>query len=290
MICDGTLGAAGHTRALLEAADLRVVGFDRDASALELAKSRLGALAARVQFVHASFEEMPQHLERLGIGAVDGILLDLGVSSMQLDQAERGFSFRNAGPIDMRMDPSQGQNALELLEELAEDELADILWRYGEERASRRIARALKDAALKGLLLTTLDLANVVANSMPGALRRKSKIHPATRTFQALRIAVNRELEQLEKFLDFFPRLLAPKGRCAVISFHSLEDRLVKRCFRDLAKCSNLPPDLAKKAGERVHPICTPITRKPVVANDDEIKHNPRARSAKLRVCEKAAA
>ncbi len=286
---DGTLGAGGHTRLLLEksAPDGQVIGIDRDTTALALAKERLGPLAERVRFVHGSFENIPQHLGELGVDKVDGILLDLGVSSMQLDQDARGFSFTREGPIDMRMDTSTGETALELLERVSEKELATILFEYGEERFSRRIAGRIKEAVAEGTLDSTLALADLISGCIPNKLKHKSRIHPATRSFQGLRIAVNRELEQLETFLEFFPSLLAPGGRCAVISFHSLEDRLVKRRFRDLAKVSNLPPDLARKAGERVHPICLPITRKPIIAKDEETAVNARSRSAKLRGCTK---
>ncbi|MCP4447495.1 MAG: 16S rRNA (cytosine(1402)-N(4))-methyltransferase RsmH [Myxococcales bacterium] len=287
--CDGTLGAGGHTWQLLAASapDGRVVGVDRDQLAQRTAKERLGADADRVDFVHGSFEDMDKHLAGLGIEKVDGILLDLGVSSMQLDRRERGFSFGKEGPVDMRMDPSQGETALELIERLPEAELARVVWEYGEERLSRRIAKRLKNDAADNKLTSTLVLADSVSACIPAKLKHKSRIHPATRTFQALRIAVNRELEQLERFLEIFVDLLAPGGRCAIISFHSLEDRMVKRCFRELAKTSNLPPDLARKAGERVHPICLPITRKPIIATEEEIQNNARSRSAKLRACKK---
>lgn len=287
---DGTLGAGGHTRLLLEksAPDGQVIGVDRDEIALALAKERLGPLAERVRFVHGSFENIPEHLSDLGVDKVDGILLDLGVSSMQLDTDHRGFSFTREGPVDMRMDTSSGETALELMERVSEKELATILFEYGEERFSRRIAGRIKEHLIEGSFDSTLELANLIARCIPGKLKAKSRIHPATRSFQALRIAVNRELDQLERFLEFFPDLLAPEGRCAVISFHSLEDRLVKRRIRDLAKVSNLPPDLARKAGERVHPICTPLTRKPIIAKDEETADNARSRSAKLRACVKA--
>jgi 16S rRNA (cytosine1402-N4)-methyltransferase len=290
--CDGTLGAGGHTARILDesAPDGRVIGVDRDRLALDTARERLGDRARRVDFVHGSFEAMDEHLRGLGIDKVDGLLLDLGVSSMQLDLSERGFSFMQNGPIDMRMDPSRGETALELIARIDERELMLILRDYGEERFSKRIAERLKSDAREGKLRTTLDLADAVAACIPGKLKQKSRIHPATRTFQALRIAVNRELDQLERFLSIFDQLLVPGGRCAIISFHSLEDRMVKRCFRDLAKTSSLPPDLARRAGERVDPICLPLSRKPIVARDEEILVNPRSRSAKLRACEKFAA
>jgi 16S rRNA (cytosine1402-N4)-methyltransferase len=258
-----------------------------------LAKERLhktAANAGRVRFVHGAFEDVDSHLQNLGESQVDGFLLDLGVSSMQLDIKERGFSFNQDGPIDMRMDRSKGETALDLIRRVDEPTLAGILRDYGEERFSKRIAERLKNDAKAGLLTSTLVLADAVSACIPARLKAKSKIHPATRTFQALRIAVNRELDQLQRFLEIFADLLAPGGRCVIISFHSLEDRMVKRRFRDLAKTSNLPPKLALEAGERVHPICVPLTRKPVVASEEEIKTNSRSRSAKLRACEKVAA
>lgn len=290
--CDGTLGAGGHTAQILalSAPDGRVIGVDRDPLALATTRARLGEDAARVDFVHGSFEGVDEHLAALGIDMVDGLLLDLGVSSMQIDQRERGFSFMKEGPIDMRMDPSQGESALELIARSDPRDLMIILRDYGEERFAKRIAERLKADVRDGKLRTTLDLADAVSACIPGKLKQKSRIHPATRTFQALRIAVNRELDQLERFLSIFDKLLVPGGRCAIISFHSLEDRMVKRCFRDLAKTSNLPPDLARRAGERVDPICVPLTRKPVLAREEEILINSRSRSAKLRACQKFAA
>ena len=289
--CDCTLGAGGHSRELLDAVapDGRVIGIDRDASALELASERIGA-NERMTYVHGPFDRIDEHLRDLGLTKVDGFLLDLGVSSMQLDRAERGFSFAKDGPIDMRMDPSRGETALELIRRCDERELGRILRDYGEERFYKRIAQRLKNDAREGLLSSSLALADAVASCIPAQMKRKSKIHPATRTFQALRIAVNCELDQLARFLEIFADLLAPGGRCAIISFHSLEDRMVKRRFRDLAKTSSLPPDLAIQAGERVDPICIPLTRKPIVASEAEMRENPRSRSAKLRACEKVAA
>jgi 16S rRNA (cytosine1402-N4)-methyltransferase len=206
---------------------------------------------------------------------------------MQLDNADRGFSFNKVGPGDRRMDTSRGQTALDLIRQLTVDELITVLKEWGEERFAVRIARRLKDDVRDGKIGNTLELADAVAAVIPGKAKRLMRIHPATKTFQALRIAVNRELEELEQFLASFPALLRHGGRCVIISFHSLEDRLVKRCFRDLAWSSSLPPDLARQAGERVDPVCKVLTRKPVFADDDEIEGNPRARSARLRACEK---
>lgn len=287
--CDGTLGRGGHTRALLEASapDGRVIAVDRDPDAIADVAELCTGMGDRLLLVHGRFGELPSILERLGIEAVDGILLDLGVSSPQLDVAARGFSFTREGPIDMRMDPTQGPTALELIRDLPQPELAAILRELGEERLHQRISRRLKEAVQAGELQTTLDLAKVVASCFSGGDLRKLHVHPATRTFQALRIAVNRELDELTTFLAAFPELLKPGGRCVIISFHSLEDRLVKRRFRELAWTSSLPPAIAAAHGERVHPVCTPLTRKAVFADDDETDDNPRARSARLRACQR---
>lgn len=287
--CDGTLGGAGHaSRTLADAApDGRLIGIDRDPSALEAARARLADAGERVTLVHDTFGNVAQVLATLGVAGVDGFTLDLGPSSPQFDHADRGFSFANAGPIDMRMDPTSGETALALIRRLSAQDLAQVIREYGEEKYSRRVASAIKDADDDDSLATTVDLATVIEAAIPAPAKWRMKIHPATRTFQALRIAVNRELDQLAQFLEDFPDLLNPGGRCVIISFHSLEDRLVKRRFRDLAWSSSLPPDLAVKAGERVHPIVKVVTRKPVFATDDEVKSNPRARSARLRACAK---
>jgi 16S rRNA (cytosine1402-N4)-methyltransferase len=288
---DGTLGAAGHAGALLSRApQATLIGVDRDPAALAESRAVLAAFGERVRVVHGEYGELPAILAAEGISQVDGILLDLGVSSPQLDVAERGFSFTRPGPLDMRMDPTSGATALELLRDTFVDDLADLLFSFGEERHARKIARLIKEALDADRLHTTTDLANLAARAIPMIEQRKSKIHPATRTFQALRIAVNGELEQLERLLAGFPDLLAPGGRCAIISFHSLEDRLVKNRFRDLAWTTSLPPHLAERVGERVLPVCTLVTRKAVVAGDAEVARNPRARSARLRVCERTTA
>ena len=266
------------------------MGIDRDPMAIAASRELLAPFGTRVRLVHGTYDEMPRILGELGLGPVDGILLDLGVSSPQLDRAERGFSFARPGPLDMRMDPTQGATALELMRDASPDELADVLYTLGEERHSKKIARLIKEALAADRLHTTTDLAHVVARAIPTIEQRKSKIHPATRTFQALRIAVNGELDQLERFLVSFPDLLAPGGRCAIISFHSLEDRLVKTRFRDLAWSSSLPPQLAARAAERVEPVCELVSRKAIVASDDEIAANPRSRSARLRICERTEA
>jgi 16S rRNA (cytosine1402-N4)-methyltransferase len=286
---DGTLGGGGHARLILEncGPDGRLVGVDRDPAALEAARANLAEFGERVTLVHGTFAELPTILPAVGLPQVDGVLVDLGVSSHQFDTAERGFSFRAEGALDMRMDPGAGETALELLRRLHVDELIGILKDYGEEKFAGRIARAIKEAVDADRLHTTTELAALCARAVPAAEVRRMRIDPATRTFQALRIAVNREIEQLETFLAAFPELLKPGGRCLVISFHSLEDRPVKERFRELEWTSRLPPDLADKAGERIHPICTTLTRKPVVASEAETARNPRARSAKLRACQK---
>ena len=288
---DGTLGGAGHAGAVLaRAPQASLIGIDRDPTALAAAAQALAAYGDRAQLVHGEYGDLVGILRACGIAQVDGILLDLGVSSPQLDVAERGFSFARPGPLDMRMDPTQGQTALELIRHTFVDDLADVLFSYGEERHAKKIARLIKEALDADQLHTTTDLAAVVARGVPIIEQRKSKIHPATRTFQALRIAVNEELDQLERFLAGFVDLLAPGGRCAIISFHSLEDRLVKQRFRELAWTSSLPRHLAERAGERVEPVCELVTRKAVVASEAEIAANARSRSARLRVCERTAA
>jgi 16S rRNA (cytosine1402-N4)-methyltransferase len=259
---DATLGAAGHTVALLEAEPrARILGLDRDPSAIAAAEERLAPVADRVMLVRATFSRVRETLEALGVRGVDGLVADLGVSSPQLDQAHRGMSFGKEGPIDMRMDPEEGETALELIERLSDDELADVLYQYGEERRSRRIARSIKKAFAAKELVTTLDLRRAIVRAVGPA--RVGGVDPATRTFQALRIAVNRELEELEQLLGALSGVVKEGGTAAVISFHSLEDRLVKRAF--------------------VPPAWRPLTKKPVMASDEEHARNPRARSAKLR-------
>ena len=280
---DCTVGGAGHSSQLVG----RLIGIDRDPAALEASRARLGN---RATLVHGEFGDIRSILAGLSIERVDGFVIDLGVSSPQLDQAERGFSFTKPGPLDMRMDPTRGQTALELLRELDVAALAEILDELGEERYAKRIARLIKEAIREDRIHTTTELAAVVAQGIPLAEQRMSKIHPATRTFQALRIAVNAELDQLARFLAAFPDLLAPGGRCVIISFHSLEDRLVKNAFRDLTWTSSLPARLAVEAGERFEPVVELLTRKAVFASDDEIARNPRARSARLRACKRTAA
>jgi 16S rRNA (cytosine1402-N4)-methyltransferase len=275
--CDATLGGGGHAERILEASspDGRLVGIDRDPSALDAARARLERFGDRVTLVHGTFGEAGEILGRLGVVPIDGFMLDVGVSSPQLDRAERGFSFQREGPLDMRMDPTRGETARALIERVSVDELADLIRRYGEERYAGRIARAIKQAAPE----TTTELAAVIARAVPTRERSKD---PATRTFQALRIVVNDELGQLERFLQDFPTLLKSGGRVVVIAFHSLEDSLVKDRFRELAKEPNVPPDLVEKMGLKQAELEL-LTRKPVWASDEENARNPRARSARLR-------
>ena len=277
---DGTLGAGGHAYGLLEASapDGRLIGFDRDPDALNIARERLAPFGDRVVFRQASYINMEAVVEELGWGSVDGILLDLGVSSMQFDRSERGFSFREDAPLDMRFDPSQGETAADLVNTLSEAELADILYRYGEERRSRAVARAIVRSRP---VSTTGQLAKIVAGVTGGG-----KVHPATRTFQALRIATNRELEAVESVLPQAVRLLSPGGRLAVISFHSLEDRIVKQYFRQESRDCICPSDqLICTCGHVA--VIEEVQRKPIRPGLAEVEANPRARSALLRVAEK---
>jgi 16S rRNA (cytosine1402-N4)-methyltransferase len=283
LLLDGTLGGGGHSLLFLERG-ARVIGIDKDPRALAAAKARLARFGEAFRAVRADFRDAKNVLDALGLAAIDGALVDLGVSSPQLDAPERGFSFSRAGPLDMRMG-DEGEPLRDLLRRIDERELARILREYGEEPFARPIARAMKRAVDAGEALDTRHLAELVA----GAIPRKAwprKIHPATRTFQALRIAVNDELGALAAWLEALPAVLAPGGRAAAISFHSLEDRMVKEKFRALTQACTCPPDLpicacgAKAAFSRV-------TRKAVVAGEAEVAANPRARSAKLRVVEK---
>lgn len=267
---DGTLGLAGHSEAILRRSspDGQLIAFDWDEEALRLARERLALFGKRVTVLRRNFAEIAEALAGLAVARVDGILVDVGISSLQLDRGGRGFSFQRDEPLDMRMDSRCGRSAAGLLAAASEAELADIFFYYGEERQARRIARAIVEARTKSPLGTSRELAELVALAIPKRFH-PPKIHVATKVFQALRIAVNGELENLARFLADAPTLLNPGGRLAVISFHSLEDRLVKRAFRVGSH------GLIEKTK---HPIC---------AGDDEIARNPRARSARLRVAEK---
>jgi 16S rRNA (cytosine1402-N4)-methyltransferase len=269
LFVDATLGGGGHSEALLEASapDGRVIGIDRDPAALVAAGERLARFGDRVRLVHGTFGEMARVVRELGETAVDGIIADLGVSSPQLDRDERGFSFLRSGPLDMRMNP-EDEPLSELLARLSVDELANVLYELGDERKSRPIARSIKAALELGELHTTEDLRRTVVRVLGP---KRSGIDPATRTFQALRMAVNAELPQLESLLATGPDLLVPAGRMAIISFHSGEDRLVKHAFRD-------------------DPRLRPLVKRPIEASEEEAARNPRARSAKLRISERVSA
>ncbi|MEI7849428.1 MAG: 16S rRNA (cytosine(1402)-N(4))-methyltransferase RsmH, partial [Chloroflexota bacterium] len=275
------LGAGGHSSVLLDECGPKgeLLGLDLDPQALEIARTKLEIYGNRAHIVQASYTTMQTEARELGWAAVDGILLDFGVSSMQLDTPERGFSFLRDGPLDMRFSPLATQSAADLVNTLQEEELADIIFRYGEERNSRKIARAIINSRP---IQTTGELADLILKNFG----KKERIHPATRTFQALRIAVNNELESIETVIPMAVALLKPGGRLAIISFHSLEDRLVKEYYRHESVDCICPPR---------QPICTcqhkaslkEINRKPIEADDIEKQSNSRARSAKLRIAEK---
>ncbi|MFM7412337.1 MAG: 16S rRNA (cytosine(1402)-N(4))-methyltransferase RsmH [Planctomycetota bacterium] len=263
-VVDGTLGGGGHTRLLLDAVGPggRVIALDRDPAAIERGARELAGRPIR--FAQANFCDLPEALDALGIDRVDRVLLDVGLSSDQLADDTRGFSFDSDGPLDLRFDPTEGEPAWRMVNRLRPETLADIIYEFGEERFSRRIARRIADVREREPIRTSRDLARVVAAAVP---RQKPppRIHPATRTFQALRIAVNQELAVLETLLESSPAWLLPGGRLAIISFHSLEDRLVKHAFKD-------------------NPALGVITKKPIIASPEEVAANPRARSAKFRV------
>ncbi len=279
---DATVGAGGHARGILEKSspDGCLLGFDLDPQALEIASQRLSDYSGRFTLIHASYTTLQDQLHAAGWESAQGIVIDLGVSSMQLDRPEKGFSFLKDGPLDMRFNPDQGQTAADLVNTLEETKLAGLIYRYGEEKQSRRIARAI---CQNRPFSRTQELAAVIARA---AGKQAEKIHPATRTFQALRIAVNGELDGLETFLPQAVRALSSSARLAVISFHSLEDRIVKQFFRKESTDCLCPP---------AQPVCTcghkaiikEINRRPILADEAEVKENPRARSARLRVVEK---
>ena len=260
---DATAGAGGHSEALLEAAsEVRVIAFDRDPLAVTRTRERLSRFGSRAQVVHLEFAEIESWMRERSIPAVAGLVADLGLSSPQLSEAKRGMSFRLDGPIDMRMDPTRGETALDIIERSSQDELADIIYEYGGERRSRRVARCLKQALEAEKLGSTFELRKAVVRAV--GPHRVGGIDPATKTFQALRIAVNRELDQLDALLEALPAIVAPGGVAAFISFHSLEDRKVKQAFLDSTRFERL-------------------SKKPLVAGSLELEENPRSRSAKLR-------
>jgi 16S rRNA (cytosine1402-N4)-methyltransferase len=275
LFVDCTVGLGGHSKALLEAGATRVIGLDRDIEALAAARITLAPWADRVELVHADYRSLDDVLDRRGVGTIDGALTDLGVSSLQLDSPGRGFSFQRDEPLDMRMDTTTGETAAEIVAHASERDLADGIYAYGEERFSRRIARAIVEARGHEPILTTGRLATIARRAVPR--RGYHRIDAATRTFQALRIWVNRELEGLDRFIEVVARRLREGARLVVISFHSLEDRIAKHTLRALEQRHE--PDSAMKV----------LTKKPVMANEHELQRNPRARSAKLRAAERVA-
>ncbi len=283
---DGTLGGAGHSsRIAAELTTGRLIGIDRDNVALEAAAERLRPFEDRVTLVHANFCDMDQALQGLGIDKVDGILLDLGVSSPQLDDGQRGFSYMTDAPLDMRMNGEDTRDARQIVNTWSYEELKRILYDYGEERFAPRIAAAICRRREQAPIETTLELVDVIKSAMPASALRE-KQHPAKRSFQAIRIAVNDELGAVETVMKKAVPLLNPGGRLAVITFHSLEDRIVKNAMAEAAKGCTCPPSFpvcvcGKKPQVRI------VTRKPIVSGEEELERNPRARSAKLRICEK---
>lgn len=279
---DATVGAGGHARGILEksAPDGLLLALDRDPQALALASQRLSIYKDRIKLVHASYVNLLDEMDKMSWQSVNGIVFDLGLSSMQLGTPQRGFSFQESGPLDMRFDPSQPLDAAQLVNNLPEKDLADLIWRYGEERGSRRIAAAIVEARP---IQSTIELAEVIRKAIGG---QRGRIHPATRTFQALRIAVNQELHAVETVLPQAVKALASGGRLAIISFHSMEDRLVKQYFKRESRDCICPPDqpvcvCGHKASIKI------ITPHPIQPGEEEIINNPRARSARLRVGEK---
>ena len=271
---DCTLGQGGLASRILARGgpQAMLIGIDRDEEAIATARSRLWPYAGQTRFVHGDFVDLKHHLASLQLQQVDGVVFDLGVSSAQLDQPGRGFSFLSDGPLDMRMDRSHGPTAAELVNQLPESELADLIYRFGEERYSRRIARAIVQARVFAPLATTLELASVIRAAVPGPYRH-GRLHCATRTFQALRVAVNREIDVLERAFRDAAEILTPGGRLCIISFHSLEDRIAKQTIKGLA--------------QGPAPLLIRMTKKPLAPSQEECRMNPRARSAKLRVAER---
>ena len=289
LFVDCTVGLGGHSEAILNSSgDTRVIGMDLDPAALAYSRQRLASFGDRFRAYQANFRELADVLKRAGEREPKGILVDLGVSSLQFDSPERGFSFRYDAPLDMRMDPTSGATAADLLQQLPESEIARIIFEFGEERFSRRIARRIVARRDQGTpVTTTKELADLVASAVGGGKRQQ--IHPATRTFQALRIAVNNELEGLGSFVELAVDLLAPDGRFVGISFHSLEDRILKQELRRLSGHCQCPPRLPVcSCGARA--VVEVLTRRPVAPSAREIEENPRARSAKLRAARKLVA
>lgn len=287
---DGTLGTGGHAQAILEksAPTGKLIGIDADPDSLEIARDRLASFGDRVVFIHGRYERAREILISQGMRRVDGVLLDLGISRTQLEMQDRGFSFSREDPLDMRMDRTSGPTAAELLSRLTEEELARILRDYGEERWARRIARAItRRRKARDPIRTTRDLVDAVRSAVPARFRARGRIHPATRSFQALRIRVNCELEALERFLADLPELLSRGGRCCILSFHSLEDRLVKTQFKALEKkTEGSVPEAGALPDVRARDFCR-VCRKAVRPSEAEVQRNPLSRSARLRVLER---
>ena len=281
---DGSFGAGGYTTAMLDRADCQVIAIDRDPDAIAAGQALAERYAPRLRLIEGRFGDMAELLSGEGVEDVDGVALDLGVSSMQFDQAARGFSFRASGPLDMRMERA-GASAEDLVNEAEEAELADIIWRYGEERRSRRVAQAIVETRRQKRIETTAELAEIVRRAVGPQGRDESD--PATRTFQALRIAVNDALGELERGLAAAEQVLAPGGRLAVVSFHSLEDRVVKEFVRARAGRTPAPSRHAPPRAEQPAASLRDLTRKPVLPSAEEVAANPRSRSARLRAAEK---
>lgn len=272
VVVDATIGVGGHAEQILKKISPhgKLIGVDKDSDSLEIAKERLKEYSSQCLFVHDNFCNIDKILPSLGISGVDGVILDLGISSFQLDNSDRGFSFVKEGPLDMRMDKDNSVSAFDLVNNLTQKEISSILWHFGQERLSNRIAKTIVNQRSNSVINTTTQLANLVLKATPYS-RRNSRIHPATRTFQAFRIAVNRELESLEIFLNKIDKFLNKNSRVCVLSFHSLEDRIAKVNFKNLAKTGKFHL----------------VIKKPLPPQEDEIRDNPRSRSAKLRVLEK---
>lgn len=287
IIIDGTLGGAGHSSAILEKLGESglLIGIDQDQEAINYAEQRLAKNSARYRIFQSNYRHFDECLAQLGINQVDGFLLDLGVSSHQLDEGERGFSYRQDALLDMRMDHTKGFTAAELVNSWTEEELARIIWDYGEERWAKRIAQFIVETRRKAPIRTTGELVDIIKRAIPKGARQEGP-HPAKRTFQAIRIAVNDELGALAETLEKLTDYLKPKGRVAVISFHSLEDRIVKQAFQKQAKGCICPPGFPVCQCGQV-PKLKILTKKPLLPAQAEINNNPRARSAKLRVAEK---
>ena len=284
---DGTVGGGGHSSEIVKRLSDkgRLICFDKDEDALKASGARLADFKDRVTFVHDDYKNMPERLNAMGVGKVDGILLDLGVSSYQLDNAERGFSYMKDAPLDMRMDRSQRVSAFEVVNTYGEDEIAKILFDYGEEKLARAIARKIVNRRSEKPIETTLELAKIVEDTYPAKTRWKYG-HPAKRTFQAIRIEVNDELSSLGEAITAMARRLEKGGRMAVITFHSLEDRIVKTAFKELSLACTCPPDFPVCVCGKVQEVEL-VNKKPIVACEKELDENPRSQSAKLRIVEK---